>query len=511
MSLTGFYLYNRSDEPCANYFGTADQTEPNRFADPLDYILKRRPQILALNNTWVLSDSSVMALRFGMTALPRQQHADASPSIRRRSASRRPISTRSPSRSSRRSGIRGYDERGPDARRDQPDRDQLEVDQRQRRLSRSSSAPTRSRWAATSARLASTRSSRATAPASSTSTRTSPRPTASTTATRLNGNSFASFLLGFPSANSGRQSQITLSTPLNVFTYYYGGYVAGRLARELEVHAELRPAPRARDGLREQNNNFTVGFDPTATSALSSVTIPADVDRRRTPARTVTGGLMYAGVNGNKTTQGNPPKIKWSPRVGAVYSLNTEDRAARRLRRLLGAVQLPGAEPVDEQLRPGRLHAEHARRRRRRRHADRHLDQPVPERPRAAARAAALARWRASARTSAYVDQNSTAPRVQQYSVDLQRELPGNQAHHVHLHRRAGRSSAARRVERRRGQHQPARSEVPGARRGAERSRCRTRSSATRTPAPLRDPGDAQPRRSCCGRTRSSATSTRGT
>ena len=70
VSLTGFYLYNRSDEPCANYFGTADQTEPNRFADPHDYLLKRRPQILALNNTWVLSDSSVLALRFGWTEFP---------------------------------------------------------------------------------------------------------------------------------------------------------------------------------------------------------------------------------------------------------------------------------------------------------------------------------------------------------------------------------------------------------------------------------------------------------
>src|SRR5207237_10450115 len=57
VSLTGFYLYNRSNEPCANYFGSADQTEPNRFADPLDYILVRRPKILALNNTWVMSDS----------------------------------------------------------------------------------------------------------------------------------------------------------------------------------------------------------------------------------------------------------------------------------------------------------------------------------------------------------------------------------------------------------------------------------------------------------------------
>ena len=45
VSLTGFYLYNRTNEPCQNYFGTADQNEPNRFADPGDYILARRPQV----------------------------------------------------------------------------------------------------------------------------------------------------------------------------------------------------------------------------------------------------------------------------------------------------------------------------------------------------------------------------------------------------------------------------------------------------------------------------------
>src|SRR5438552_6283102 len=70
VSLTGFYLYNATDEPCANYFGTADQTDPNRFADPLDYLLIRRPKVVALNNTWLLSDSSVIALRFGMTRFP---------------------------------------------------------------------------------------------------------------------------------------------------------------------------------------------------------------------------------------------------------------------------------------------------------------------------------------------------------------------------------------------------------------------------------------------------------
>src|SRR4029078_12746720 len=65
-SLTGFYLYNRTNEPCSNfyYIGLNDS---NRFADPLDYLLKRRPQILAINNTWIPSDNSVLALRFGLT------------------------------------------------------------------------------------------------------------------------------------------------------------------------------------------------------------------------------------------------------------------------------------------------------------------------------------------------------------------------------------------------------------------------------------------------------------
>ena len=70
VTLSGFYLYNHTDEPEANYFGTATQDEPTRFADPNDYILVRRPQILALNHTWVMSDSSVLALRFGMTRFP---------------------------------------------------------------------------------------------------------------------------------------------------------------------------------------------------------------------------------------------------------------------------------------------------------------------------------------------------------------------------------------------------------------------------------------------------------
>src|SRR5207249_4545535 len=78
------------------------------------------------------------------------------------------------------------------------------------------------------------------------------------------------------------------------------------------------------DGMREVNNNFTVGFDRTAASPVN-VTIPASVDPTGgTPAHPVVGGLMFAGVDGNPTQQGNPPKVKWSPRLGGVYSLNAK-------------------------------------------------------------------------------------------------------------------------------------------------------------------------------------------
>src|SRR5262249_49655778 len=68
-SISGFYLYNRTDEPNDDFFAPG-LTGPNRFADPNDYLLKRRPQIIAINNTNTLSPSSVLTLRFGWTRFP---------------------------------------------------------------------------------------------------------------------------------------------------------------------------------------------------------------------------------------------------------------------------------------------------------------------------------------------------------------------------------------------------------------------------------------------------------
>src|ERR671912_1003604 len=66
VSLSGFYLYNATDDPCANsvYPGL---NNPNRFIDRSDYLLIRRVKMLALNNTWLPGNNTVGTLRFGMT------------------------------------------------------------------------------------------------------------------------------------------------------------------------------------------------------------------------------------------------------------------------------------------------------------------------------------------------------------------------------------------------------------------------------------------------------------
>jgi hypothetical protein len=232
--------------------------------------------------------------------------------------------------------------------------------------------------------------------------------------------------LGSSGQINARPSQLTLTTPLNVSSYY-GGYAPGRLARQSKFTLNYGLRFEHQDGLREQNNNFTVGFDPTATSTLSSVTIPASVDPLGgTPARTVTGGLMYAGVNGNKVTQGDPPRAKWSPRVGAVYSINTRTV----VRGGYGVFWAPGNNPTpspstsnygqvgftQNTLVPQTAPVPTVS-----------LTNPFPNglvQPLGNSLGAAT-----GAGTSiAYVDQNGTAPRVQQFSADFQRELSGSQS-----------------------------------------------------------------------------------
>jgi hypothetical protein len=425
VSLTGFYLYNRTNEPCANYFGTADQTDPNRFADPLDYILKRRPQILALNNTWILSDNSVMALRFGMTRFPDDQtlSIDFNPATLPFSQTFLNQMTVQKFTDVR---IRSYDSLASQTF--------GAIDPYALNWKSTSANGSYSRFFGTHTlklggdfrRIAADNNN----PGAGAGYFEFDKDVTSSNggnSSTTDGNAFASFLLGYPSALSNRQSYITLSTPMNIFTNYFGGYVQDdwRVTPNLTLNYGLRLEHE--DGLHEQNNNFTVGFNPAAqlNGITNVVSIPAD-SVAGTAARTVTGGLMYAGVGGNPTTQGNPPAVKWSPRVGAVYSINQNTV----LRGGYGIYWAPWNYPIPDATANnyGQVgFAQNTLVQQTSGSPSISLTNPFPNglvQP----LGNSLGTLTGIGTNISYVDQNGTAPRVQQYSADLQRELPGNQA-----------------------------------------------------------------------------------
>jgi hypothetical protein len=234
----------------------------------------------------------------------------------------------------------------------------------------------------------------------------------------------ASFLLGFPSGDPGRVSRLSVSTPLNLFANYYGAYLQDgwRVNSKFTLNYGLRVEHE--DGMPESNNNFTVGFD-TAAPVLSGVTIPAD-PVAGTAARAVTGGLMYAGVNGNGTKQGNPPGLKWAPRVGGVYSINSKTV----LRGGYGIYWAPYNYPIPSTSANNYGQVGFSN--------NTNLPQtsPTPTVSLTNPFPGGVVPVNGSSKgllsgvgtTISYVDQNSTAPRVQQWSIDVQRELPRSMA-----------------------------------------------------------------------------------
>src|SRR5581483_5343426 len=178
-------------------------------------------------------------------------------------------------------------------------------------------------------------------------------------------------------------------------------------------------------GLAEQNNNFTVGFDPTASLGGAAATIPAD-PLAGTAARTVAGGLVFAGVNGAPTTQGNPPKIKASPRLGIVYSINSQTV----LRSGYGIYWAPYNYPAPSTSTNNYGQDGYTQNTFVQQTAGTPtvtLTNPFPTgvlQPTGNSKGAATL----LNNNISFIDPNRSAPRVQQWSADLQRELGGGMA-----------------------------------------------------------------------------------
>ena len=203
-----------------------------------------------------------------------------------------------------------------------------------------------------------------------------------------------------------------------------------------------------------------------------------------------------------------PPAVKWSPRVARSTSLDEQTVLRGGYGALLGAVQL-SRRRARRRATTDRSASRRTRSLSQSRTNPVTLTNPFPNGV-AQPTGNCLGALTNLDSNISFVDQNRTAPRVQQFSVDLQRELRRRSDAHRVLRRRPQRSPRARRIERHADQHQPARSGLPGARRGAERSAARTRSSATRTCRCRCRRRRRWRARACCCRSRSTGRSTPG-
>jgi hypothetical protein len=319
VSLNGFYLYNKTDEPCANYFEPG-LTGPNRFVDSRDYILERRVHLLTVNNTWLPGNNTVVTFRYGMNNFVDNNTL---------SIDFNPADLGFPSSFVNSLAVQKF-----------PYVQMTDYGQGGTRRLMGAIDPvniTYHSWAANGAlsKLIGRHTLKfgmdyrfmgldfqsfdeASGNFLFTRHYTSSDPTQNGTGgTSPSGNAFASFMLGYPSGDPGNLSRVGNSMPLELFSHYYGFYAQDdfRVGSKLTLNYGLRLEHET--GLAEKNNLITVAFDRTLNpgGALGNVVNPLSGQR-------IVGGLVYAGVNGAPTTQGDPPAIKTSPRLGIVYSMN---------------------------------------------------------------------------------------------------------------------------------------------------------------------------------------------
>ncbi len=151
---------------------------------------------------------------------------------------------------------------------------------------------------------------------------TSSNPNVDNTAT---GNAVASMLLGYLGSASA-----THNTGASLSWRYLVGYFQDdwRLNRRLIVNWGLRwdyESP-----VTERWNRQIRGFDYNSPSPL------------RVPGLNLTGGLLFAGVNGQPRGAFNPDRENWQPRLGVAYKLS--DRRPVVFRGGIGRVFLPTSQ-----------------------------------------------------------------------------------------------------------------------------------------------------------------------
>jgi hypothetical protein len=129
---------------------------------------------------------------------------------------------------------------------------------------------------------------------------------------------------------------------------------------------------------------------------------------------------MYAGVDGNKTTQGNAPGVKWSPRLSATYALGEQTVLRGGYGLYWAPFNYPG--PSTSASNYGQVGFTQNTIVSQSRTNPVTLTNPFPNGVAAPSGNSQGALTNLDSNIS-FVDQTRTAPRVQQFSVDLQRDL----------------------------------------------------------------------------------------
>ncbi len=394
ISLNGVYLYQKSSEPDANYFPDAKYAAPS-------YQLDRTVNMFVLNNTYIVNSSTVATLRVGLNtftddnSLPFEFDSNQlgwNPAF----AGAIPVQ-KFPSLT-----FTGYNGTGFSG---QADRTYYSwgVNGALTRLAGSHSLKTGADY-----RILGIDALAHGASAGSYTFNGQFTGSNANNPSATSRNSIADLLLGYPSAGS-----ITLNSRFDDFVKYYGFFVQDdwRATEKLTVNFGVRLEHET--GLAEKNNQLAVGFDRAVVSPLN-VTIPADAVAG-TPARQVMGGLVFAGQNGGNEYVGNPPAVKLSPRVGVAYAMNpmTVIRGGYGLfwAPWQGGVQQPPGYSQTTALQQDTLRPITS------------INDPFPAglTP-ITGNSAGLLTGTSTAIT--YIDPDRTAPKVHQYSADIQRQLP---------------------------------------------------------------------------------------
>jgi hypothetical protein len=125
-------------------------------------------------------------------------------------------------------------------------------------------------------------------------------------ATAASGADIADLLLGAPNSATG-----FVPTPLFQMVNYHSWFVHDdfRVNSKLTLNLGLRWERET--GLQERNNNLITGFDPLAPNPIGIAA--------RFPAN---GVFRFAGIGGQSVTTGNPLLSKFAPRIGFAYQWN---------------------------------------------------------------------------------------------------------------------------------------------------------------------------------------------